>query len=174
MTVTQAVSHIAKYHKEWIKYVQKESMNKMQSKYAEDFVQTCYIKILESKTLDVNKLFNSNNKLNKSYVFKILKNILINDIKKKKINTITNYNWETLHHAEPDKDNKEELLSKMESTIENMYWFDKKLLQLYVYKIPSIRKISKETKIGTKAIFQTLKKCKNIIRTELNEYKKAS
>lgn len=174
MTVSQAVNYIAKYHQEWVKYVQKESLNKNQSKYAEDVVQNCYIKILESKTFDITKLFNKENKLNKSYVLKILRNILINDIKKRRIETITNYNWETLHHAVPDKDNKEELLNKMESTIDNMYWFDKKLLQLYVYKIPSIRKISKETKIGTKAIFRTLKKCKNIIRTELNEYKKAS
>ncbi len=177
VTVNDVIDHIAQYHKEWIKYVQKIAMNKKQRKNAEDFVQDFYMQILESETFDIKKFYSgiyyTTKNINKSYVFRVLKNNLIDDARKKKIETISNYNWETLHY-ENNSINKEEILTKMESTIEGMYWFDKKLLQLYVYKLPSIRKISKETNIGTRVIFNTLKKCKNTIRTELNEYRKAS
>jgi predicted DNA-binding protein YlxM (UPF0122 family) len=60
---------------------------------------------------------------------------------------------------------------KLENTINNMYWYDKKMLNLYVYHIPSIRKISTETTISSKAVFKTLKRCKLTIKKEVaNEY----
>ena len=65
------------------------------------------------------------------------------------------------------KENLEVVFNKIEKTISNMYWYDKKMLNLYVYHIPSIRKISTATTISSKSVFKTLKRCKLTIKKEI-------
>jgi DNA-directed RNA polymerase specialized sigma24 family protein len=61
----------------------------------------------------------------------------------------------------------EVVFNKIEKTIKNMYWYDKKMLNLYVYHIPSIRRISTATTISSKAVFKTLKRAKLTIKKEI-------
>ena len=48
-----------------------------------------------------------------------------------------------------------------------MYWFDRTMLNLYMYRLPSIRKLSKASDISTSTVFKTLKRCKLIIKKQL-------
>jgi predicted DNA-binding protein YlxM (UPF0122 family) len=71
------------------------------------------------------------------------------------------------------KVNLEALCNKIDSVIEDWYWYDKKLTKLYLNTDMSMRDISKETKISLSSIFNTLTNAKEKIRKESKEeYKK--
>ena len=170
MNKKKAISHIAKYHLELVKFVQKNAINEKQFRSAEDFVQNFYLKLLESNSFDVNKFYTIPNVINKSYVLKVLKNMIIDDVRKKKIKVVK---IEKVKHIIPSKSNnkrKEILFSKMKEAINTLEGFDKRLLNIYTYHIPSIRKMSKEININTKKINKSLIKSKEILKIELAQY----
>tara|TARA_R110002060_G_scaffold11985_2_gene17280 strand:+ start:1722 stop:2264 length:543 start_codon:yes stop_codon:yes gene_type:complete len=174
MTKNQTLNKITRFHKEWINFVEVYALNKNQKLYSEDFVQAMYLKLLKSKTFDYKKLY-VDNKINyqklKGYILRTLKSIMIDDHKKKAIQTVRlseKFNPPDIIEV---KENLEVVFKKIEKTINNMYWYDKKMLNLYVYHIPSIRKISTATTISSKSVFKTLKRCKLTIKKEIaNEY----
>ena len=92
---------------------------------------------------------------------------MIDENKKKKIKTISITDSMDVLEEIINKPHMEVVYKKLETTMNNMYWFDKKMLNLYVYHIPSIRKISTETTISSKAVFKTLKRCKLTIKKEV-------
>ena len=51
---------------------------------------------------------------------------------------------------------------------------DKKIMKLYMYEIPSIRKISKALSKGTKTIQLKIKNCKQIIKKEVYEFRQTA
>ena len=87
MNKNKAISDIARFHKDWVKYVTKNSMSGLQRSYAEDFVQNLYVKLLESKSFCDVKIYDSKKQINKMYVFKTLKCLMIDDVKKIKLKT---------------------------------------------------------------------------------------
>ena len=92
---------------------------------------------------------------------------MIDENKKKKIQTISINNTIDKADENINKPLLEVVYKKLEKTMNNMYWYDKKMLNLYVYHIPSIRKISTETTISSKSVFKTLKRCKLTIKKEV-------
>tara|TARA_R110002012_G_scaffold147303_1_gene305739 strand:- start:984 stop:1517 length:534 start_codon:yes stop_codon:yes gene_type:complete len=177
MSKHQVIIDIYKFHNEWIRYVYKNSCNQDQRRNAEDFVQNAYIKILKQHTFDPYKYYDSKGHINKKYFFLTLKSLLINDHIKKKIQTVPLKPYMDFVEEKIEKKNMEVIFNKLESTMNRMYWYDKKMLNLYVYHIPSIRKISTETTISSKAVFKTIKRCKLTIKKELAKeyyYGKAS
>tara|TARA_R110000744_G_scaffold229253_1_gene347260 strand:- start:2055 stop:2588 length:534 start_codon:yes stop_codon:yes gene_type:complete len=171
MNKNQVIIDISKYHVEWILYVVRNALNISQRRNAEDFVQNAYLKILKQHTFDPIKYYAADGKINKKYFFRTLKSLMIDENKKKKIKTISiTSNIDAVDEI-INKPLLEVVYKKLETTMNNMYWFDKKMLNLYVYHIPSIRKISTETTISSKAVFKTLKRCKLTIKKEVaNEY----
>ena len=158
---------IARYHVEWVRYVIKNSLNLSQKSNPEDFVQDAYIKLLNLDSFNPIKYYQADGKINRKYFFRTLKSLIIDDYKKKKIKTIS-LNSNIDHPEENDTKNQMEVVfNKIEKTISNMYWYDKKMLNLYVYHIPSIRKISTATTISSKSVFKTLKRCKLTIKKEI-------
>lgn len=171
MTKNQVINDIARFHLQWIGFVIKNSLNLTQKRNAEDYVQDAYIKILKHSSFDPVKFYEANGKINKKYFFRTIKSILIDDHKKKGIKTIALNEKLNIPEVVEVKENLEVVFNKIEKTIDNMYWYDKKMLNLYVYHIPSIRKISTATTISSKSVFKTLKRCKLTIKKEIaNEY----
>ena len=171
MNINQVIIDIAKYHIEWIRYVYRNSLNISQKRNAEDFVQNAYLKLLNQQTFDPIKYYDLEGKINKKYFLRTLKSLLIDDYKKKKLKTIRIDSSMDIAEQNNEKPQMEVVFNKLEKTMNNMYWYDKKMLNLYVYHIPSIRKISTETTISSKSVFKTLKRCKLTIKKEVaNEY----
>ena len=71
--------------------------------------------------------------------------------------------------AEEEKENIEELTTKIEEILQDMHWFDRKLFKLYVKKFNSVRTLAKETKLGHVTVYNTINKCRNNIKKKLNE-----
>tara|TARA_R110002012_G_scaffold113730_1_gene259811 strand:+ start:626 stop:1159 length:534 start_codon:yes stop_codon:yes gene_type:complete len=167
MNKNQVIIDIAKYHVEWIRYVIRNSLSVSQRRNPEDFVQNAYLKLLKQDTFDPIKYYAADGKINKKYFFRTLKSLMIDENKKKKIQTISINNTIDKADENINKPLLEVVYKKLEKTMNNMYWYDKKMLNLYVYHIPSIRKISTETTISSKSVFKTLKRCKLTIKKEV-------
>ena len=81
-------------------------MSDLQRFYAEDFVQNLYVKLLESKSFCDIKIYDSKKQINKKYVFKTLRCLMIDDVKKVKLKTnkiienIIVVDPETITHSE--------------------------------------------------------------------------
>lgn len=167
MNKNQVIKDIARFHFEWVRYVSKNSLSLNQKRNPEDFVQEAYLRILKLPSFDPVKYYAYDGKLNKKYFFRTLKSLLIDDFKKKALITITLNENIDVPDVKEVKKHMEVIFNKIEKTIDNMYWYDKKMLNLYVYHIPSIRKISTATTISSTNIFKTLKRCKLTIKKEV-------
>jgi len=71
--------------------------------------------------------------------------------------------------VQDEVENIEEITTRIEEILQDMHWFDRKLFNLYVKKFNSVRKLSKETKLGHVTVYNTIKKCRNNIKKKLNE-----
>ena len=175
MNKTKAISDIAKQHNSWVNYIRKNSMSESQFNYAEDFVQNLYVKLLESKSFCDVKIYDNKKQINKKYVFMTLKSLMIDDIKKIKLKTNTII--ENIIVIDPEvitATHKEAIVIKMKSVINKMNEADRNIMNLYMYEMPSIRKLSKKLGNAKNTISMKLNKCKRIIKREVYEYRQTA
>ena len=175
MNKTKAISDIAKQHNSWVNYIRKNSMSESQFNYAEDFVQNLYVKLLESKSFCDVKIYDNKKQINKKYVFMTLKSLMIDDIKKIKLKTNTII--ENIIVIDPEvitATHKEAIVIKMKSVINKMNEADRNIMNLYMYEMPSIRKLSKKLGNAKDTISMKLNKCKRIIKREVYEYRQTA
>jgi RNA polymerase sigma factor (sigma-70 family) len=161
MNKNKAISDIAKQHNSWVNYIRKNSMSESQFKYAEDFVQNFDVKIYDNKK-----------QINKKYVYKTLKSLMIDDLKKVKIKT--NNIIKDIMVIDPEiitATHKEAIVIKMHNTIEKMPESDKNIMKLYLYETPSIRGVAKALNNSTRTIRLKITNCKQLIKKEIYDYR---
>tara|TARA_R110002020_G_scaffold60658_1_gene164143 strand:- start:3447 stop:4022 length:576 start_codon:yes stop_codon:yes gene_type:complete len=180
---------LSKRHKEWIKMA--KSFN-LSDNDANEIVQEMYLR-LYNYTKSIDKIMYNKEEVNTFYIYITLRNlfyskftnygksknkkmILFSDIDEDKFNTLINRMVDDNQEYDDNikkKINLEQLCDKIDSIIEDWYWYDKKLTKLYFNTKMSMRDISKETKISLSSIFNTLTNAKEKIRNETKEeYKK--
>ena len=172
MNKTIAINDIAKHHINWVRYVRKNSLNDYQNNYAEDFVQNLYVKLLESKSFCDVKIYDNKKQINKKYVYKTLKSLMIDDLKKVKIKT--NNIIKDIMVLDPEiitATHKEAIVIKMHNTIEKMPEKDKDIMKLYLYETPSIRGVAKALNNSTRTIRLKITNCKQLIKKEIYDYR---
>tara|TARA_R110001606_G_scaffold62355_1_gene145297 strand:- start:313 stop:840 length:528 start_codon:yes stop_codon:yes gene_type:complete len=175
MNKNKAINDIAKLHNQWVGFVIKNSMSRSQLMYAEDFVQNLYVKLIESKSFCDTKIYDSQKQINRKYVFTTLRWLMLDDVKKVKLKTTDNlYNIKVNDPEIITSIKKEAMVIHMHKTINKMPENDKKIMKLYMYEIPSIRKIAKSLKKGTKTIQLQLKNCKQLIKSEIYDYRQTA
>lgn len=160
---------LAKYHKEWINIVKSFG----EKDFQEDIVQEMYIRFTKYAKPD-NVIING--KVNKSFIWIMLRNIYYDKIKfENRIETVNLEDVYNISYDEIDIDNilyNCKLLSKVDEVKNTIHWFDKGLLKLYFENDMSMRDIAKETKIGLTTIFQSINKSKKIIKKDIEEWQK--
>lgn len=178
---------LAKRHDEWIKMAKSFKLNNNDAK---ELVQEMYLRMY-NYTKDVNRIMYNEKEINTFYIYITLRNLYYSNYtsykNKKRITVFTDVDEETYNYIinsisyDQDKilDNYnkkldlEALYNKIDSIIDEWYWYDKKLTKLYLNTEMSMRDISKETKISLSSIFNTLTNAKEKIRQESKEeYKK--
>tara|TARA_R110002167_G_scaffold286811_5_gene491748 strand:- start:139 stop:714 length:576 start_codon:yes stop_codon:yes gene_type:complete len=180
---------LSKRHKEWIKMA--KSFN-LSDNDANEIVQEMYLR-LYNYTKSIDKIMYNKEEVNTFYIYITLRNlfyskftnygkpknkkmILFSDIDEDKFNSLINQMVDDNQEYDDNikkKINLEQLCDKIDSVIEDWYWYDKKLTKLYFNTKMSMRDISKETKISLSSIFNTLTNAKEKIRNETKEeYKK--
>ena len=175
MNKNKAINDIAKLHTYWVKYVAKYSMSDQQYKYPEDFVQNLYVKLLESKSFCDVKIYDAKKQINRKYVFKTLRWLMLDDVKKARIKTSKIIgNIIVVDPITVTPKEREVIVLKVNNSIDKMPEENKKIMKLYMYEIPSIRKLSKELNRATKTIQLRIKKCKQIIKKEVYEFRQTA
>ena len=180
---------LSKRHKEWVKMA--KSFN-LSDNDANEIVQEMYLR-LYNYTKSVDKIMYNKEEVNTFYIYITLRNlfyskftnygksknkklILFSDIDEDKFNSLINQMVDDNQEYDDNikkKINLEQLCDKIDSIIEDWYWYDKKLTKLYFNTKMSMRDISKETKISLSSIFNTLTNAKEKIRNQTKEeYKK--
>ena len=157
---------LAKHNTEWLGYVIKHALKESHKNFPEDVVQEAYLNFLSNSKKS--ELVFKETYMLEAYFFTMLRNIMINQYKKKEIKQVP-IDEKTIQSKVNEIEVVEytELIKKINCVVDQFYWYDKKMFNLYRYRIPSIRKISMETQISKKSVFKTLKNCKNKIKKEL-------
>ena len=160
------LNEVAKYHKDWV-----ELAAVFDKDFAEDIVQEMYL-LLHKYNVSEEQMF-TNGKVNRGYIFIIIRNIhfQLHNIRKR-INKVE-LNDE-IYNLEDDYDIQKELdwnefRNKAEEEVNSWDWYEKKLFTLYRDNKTSIRKLAAETGISFVSIFHTLKGSKGKLRELLKE-----
>ena len=163
----ELISDLYKNKYEWLLQVSKNLTNNYAD--AEDLVSDLFVRLSEYK--DINKLIFLGRELNLFYIFKMLKSQHINNVKRKK-QTFEPWN-DSLEHVpdeqydlSKDQDWEHQYATTM-AVINDMNWFDSKLLQTYISEDHSIASLSQATNISKSTIFTSLKKSKLFIKQEV-------
>lgn len=161
------LNKVSKYHDDYVRIVRSYG----ETVYAEDIVQEMYLRL--HKYGDPNKIIKPNGEVNKPYIFWTLKNIfrsLCLERKKHQKVDLNEMKHITVEFDYISKNDGEEIMEqKIQQEIESWHWYDQKLFKLYRDKGWSYREAAKQTKIGCKSIFLTIKHCKDRIRENLSE-----
>ena len=159
---------VASQHEDWIKIVNSFG----EYSYAEDIVQESYIRLIKYATP---QNIIKNNKVSRGYMFFTLRSVFFQYYNsKRKIHKVSIDDEENFLQI-ADKTNLEEheafnrVCVLIDEVAEDWTWYDRKLFKLYRDTDLSIRKIAAETNISWVSIFNTLKNCKNDVRSKLGE-----
>ena len=131
-----------------------------------DIVQDMYIKVFDDLTnneLEIENLI-VNNKPHFGIVKTILKRIIqVKSKNKNKKVRLTN----THKQIADSQEQQEDIEKKIDEVLNTMYWFDRKLFNLYRKEFHSIRKLSKATKISHATVHKTIAKCKQELKNKI-------
>jgi len=169
------LSIIAKHHKEWVT----TATGLGGGDYAEDIVQEAYLKIY--KYANPEKII-TDGKVNKGYVFFVIKSILFT-LKKEQNKYIKIPIQDYKLSDDTDLSEQEgfqkicdlidsymlELQSKAKAENKESYWYDGKIFEMYRDSDLSIRGVAALTDISFVSIFHTLKHVKQDLRDKFQE-----
>jgi DNA-directed RNA polymerase specialized sigma24 family protein len=136
------MEHIYSKHKHWVSIVKKFG----EVNYAEDVVQEAYIRVYGKD-------------INEAYFYYTLRSLTM-DLHSKKVIKVE-ITKEIEYSLLEDESNEiaEEMAQPFLEFIETWPWYDKMLFMTWVNNRISMRKLSRETKIGFKSVYTTIKKC---------------
>ena len=131
-----------------------------------DIVQDMYVKVfdeLTSSNLLIENLI-VNNKPHFGVIKRIIKQLVqVKSKNKNKKVRLTNTHKQIADTQEKQQD----IEKKIDDVLNTMYWFDRKLFNLYRKEFHSIRKLSKATKISHATVHKTIAKCKQELKNKI-------
>lgn len=131
-----------------------------------DIVQDMYIKVFDDLTN--NELQIENLIVNNKPHFGIVKTILKRIIQVKSKNKNKKVSLNNSHKQIADsQEQQQDIEKKIDEVLNTMYWFDRKLFNLYRKEFHSIRKLSKATKISHATVHKTIAKCKQELKNKI-------
>jgi len=150
----------------WLNMAAEISKNsKINSK---DLLHDFYIKIhskIDSGKVKINDIL-YNDSLNKAFIYKMMRNIFIDTIKNDK-DILINKDLKNIIKA--DSEPYIDIEQMVDDIVNEFYWFDKKLFNLYRKKFHSIRKLSAATNISHVVVWRTINNCIKQIKKKINE-----
>jgi len=166
-TEVNNILHIlVKDEKTWLSMAEEITSN---SKIpAKDLLHDFYISLhskIDSKKVKINDIL-YNDSLNKAFIYKMMRNIFIDTIKNDK-DILINKDLKNIIKA--DAEPYVDIEQMVDDIVNEFYWFDKKLFNLYRKKFHSIRKLSAATNISHVVVWRTINNCIKQIKKKINE-----
>lgn len=152
--------------KTWLKMANDISRNsRIDSKdLLHDFYITLHSKIYNGKVKISDIMYNDS--LNKSFIYKMMNNIFIDNIRKNKDVYIEKELYNLLRADNTPYVDKEQIVDDI---LSDLHWFDRKLFNLYRKKFHSIRKLSEATDISHVVVWRTINNVIKQIKKKINE-----
>ena len=156
---------LSKHHNDWIKIV----CTFGEEFYAKDIVQEMYLKMAVINNVE---RFYLNNKLNKNFVWTVLRNMAFDYKKSKtritKVSITEAYQLkdEYLHEI---LEAKKRLEIKINQEEKQWHWYDQLLFDLYRTSGMSTRQIEGVTGISFKSVWKTINTCKERLKENVSE-----
>lgn len=148
-------------HNQWVEIVQ--TFGGLNNEECEDLVQTMYILLIKYTQKGIDYMFND--EINYYYVFKILRGLYVDLIRKKsKVKLISLENVEPV--TEIDHNNYDEVYNKVQDILKDMYWYDKKVFEI-IEDGTNISELSRKSKISYYSLYNTYKKVKQKLKDNL-------
>ncbi|QDP62820.1 MAG: hypothetical protein Unbinned579contig1003_15 [Prokaryotic dsDNA virus sp.] len=69
----------------------------------------------------------------------------------------------------PEAEYKWDQIELIEAELEKMYWYDKKIFELYYYEANTLDSLAKKTGISRNSLFSTIDKVRTVLKETLNE-----
>lgn len=148
-------------HNQWVEIVQ--TFGGLNKEECEDLVQTMYILLIKNTQKGIDYMYND--EINYYYVFKILRGLYVDLIRKKsKVKLISLENIEPV--TEIDHNNYDEVYNKLQDILKDMYWYDKKVYEI-IEDGTNISELSRKSKISYYSLYNTYKKVKQKLKDNL-------
>ena len=135
---------------------------------AKDLLHDFYIALhskIDSGKVKINDIL-YNDSLNKAFIYKMMHNIFIDNIRNDKDILIDK---ELKNIIEADNEPYIDIEKVVDEIVDSFYWFDRKLFNLYRKKFHSIRKLSAATNISHVVVWRTINNCIKQIKKKINE-----
>jgi len=161
----EVLNILAQHQKKWEAMANKLLYQNTELKPV-DIVQDMYIKVFDDLTN--NELQIENLIVNNKPHFGIVKTILRRIIQVKSKNKNKKIRLTNTHKQIADsQEQQQDIEKKIDEVLNTMYWFDRKLFNLYRKEFHSIRKLSKATKISHATVHKTIAKCKQELKNKI-------
>jgi DNA-directed RNA polymerase specialized sigma24 family protein len=173
----QVINILAKKHQDWIYMAKSFGVS---DDDANELVQQMYIRICDY-VKDVNKIMYNKDEVNTYYVYVTLRNLYLSKFHRlgNKFIYSEDLPVDMIDYraddsgVEYEKEQFDKVIDKVESIIDDWYWYDKRVFNIHFFDEMSMRKIARETKISLSSIFNTLSNGKKKIKKgAIKEYKK--
>ena len=150
----------------WLSMAEEISSNsKIQAKdLLHDFYVALHSKI-DSKKVKINDIL-YNDSLNKAFIYKMMHNIFIDTIRVDKDLLIDK---DLKNIIEADNTKYVDIEKVVDDIVNEFYWFDRKLFNLYRKKFHSIRKLSAATNISHVVVWRTINNCIKEIKKKISD-----
>jgi len=135
---------------------------------AKDLLHDFYIALhskIDNGKVKINDIL-YNDSLNKAFIYKMMHNLFLDELRKNKDIIINN---ELKNIVEADNDSYVDVEKMVDDIVNQFYWFDRKLFNLYRKKFHSIRKLSAATNISHVVVWRTINNCIKEIKKKINE-----
>ena len=135
---------------------------------AKDLLHDFYIALhskIDSKKVKINDIL-YNDSLNKAFIYKMMHNLFIDTIRVDK-DLLIDKDLKNIIEADNTKYVDREKV--VDDIVNEFYWFDRKLFNLYRKKFHSIRKLSAATNISHVVVWRTINNCIKEIKKKIDE-----
>ena len=143
---------LSKRHDEWIRMAMSFGADRDS---AQDLVQDMYLRMYKYVENPERIMYNED-EVNTYFVFVVLRNLFISSQKSMSFDELEDIDGEI---EEPNYDYENaynRLLDELWEEVESWHWYDTKLFKLYHNTDMTIKRISEETKISERSIWNTL------------------
>tara|TARA_R110000822_G_scaffold37245_2_gene104418 strand:- start:3901 stop:4386 length:486 start_codon:yes stop_codon:yes gene_type:complete len=161
--MSKVISLIAKDHKKWTRIV--ESFG---AKHPEDIVQEMYLKIYDWKGKYDKTLMYNETEINYFFIFKVLRNLFLDEVKKKKreFSLETNIVDPCIYDNTFDYIERVDLIKK---NISEWNMYERKIYELVFIENKSMLELSNLTGIDYYSIYRTVKKIKKLLIKQIEK-----
>ena len=156
---------LAKRNDEWIRMAMSFGADRDSAK---DLVQDMYLR-MHKYVENPERIMYNEDEVNTYFVFVVLRNLFISSQKSMSFEMLEEIDGEM---EEPNYDSENaynHLLDELWDEVESWHWYDTKLFKLYHNTDMTIKKISEETKISERSIWNTLDNGRKRIQTNRKE-----